>query len=116
MLMKLVNAITGRRYWYSCRLAYYNFSGGREMFHWHAEIGCVHPGDILHHRQIKKLASPLLSTPNAKRHLCNGVLKIEIIGCLGKFRKPRKCATAITVSGPNIITGLLLGGFRNGRS
>jgi len=107
MLMKYINAITGHRYWYSLRLAYYD--GEHERFHWHAEIGCVQQGDILHHRQIKKLVAPtLLKTPRAKRYLCNGRLKIEIIGCLGKFRKPEKCATAITVSRLDIFGAFLL--------
>jgi hypothetical protein len=110
-MMKYINAITGHRYWYSLRLAYYD--GEHERFHWHAEVGCVQQGDILHHRQIKKLVAPtLLKTPLAKRYLCNGRLKIEIIGCLGKFRKPEKCATAITVSGLDIFGAFLLGRLR----
>jgi hypothetical protein len=108
-MMRFINAITGRRFWYSVRCSYHK--GTRELFCWHAEIGCVQQGDILHARQIKTLVALKLLTPDARPYLCNGHIKIQPTCYLGKFRKPEKCATAITVTRYDILVGMLLEGL-----
>ena len=112
-MMRYINALTGKRHWYSVRFSYHT-PGGNELFSWAAEVGVVRQGDNLHRREMKVLGSKRVREPQVKHLLCNGRIHMQVLCYLGKFKKPENCATAVTISGTDIMAGLLLGGYFNG--
>ena len=94
-MMRLLNALTGKCHWYSVTFDYMT-RNGEILFSKNMVLGVAHPGEILHHRQMKKLgAGKFMNHSVAKRFLCNGLLEMQIIASLGKFRMPENCSTAV---------------------
>lgn len=86
--MKLLNKITGRRYWYQIKLVY-KTKELNQIFSNTTQIGLARKSNILKERYCKKVFAPLHKNKDIKirRLLCNGVLSIETISYLGYIKK-----------------------------
>ena len=71
-------------HWYQIRVLY--SKGGKQIFSYNMRIGRVKQSDIIEEREIKKSLSPLNDNPLLKPHLCNGLLAIEVVCYLGRFK------------------------------
>ncbi len=71
-------------HWYQIRVIY--SKGNREVFSFYARVGRRKQSDILKEREIKQSLDPLNDNPILKPHLCNGLLGIEIVCYLGRFK------------------------------
>lgn len=84
-MIKRINRITGRRFWYSVRFVYKNDNNER-IFDFVWEVGVVSKDKILDRKAIKKsIHSILMKAP--KKYLVNGKLSMEIICYIGWFKK-----------------------------
>lgn len=86
-MIKLINRITRRRFWYSVRFIYKNKDGSR-VFDFVNEVGLTQKHLILKYRTIKKIMKPLHQINSIPKYMLrNGSFTMEVQCYLGWFKK-----------------------------
>ena len=95
MIMKLVNMATGRRYWYSVRLAYHSNKTGRTIASRSLTVGVCDRREMMNLRKFRKLHGWSALVKDIPRYmLCNGHIVVTINGYLGWFKGMKKGGAA----------------------
>lgn len=75
------------RYWYQIKFCYRDLGADRAKFDWHQQIGVVSKSDIVNRRKVCKAIPPLHKTKSTQHLINNGILTVEIVCYIGRFKK-----------------------------